>query len=86
MRRVVLIAALALVASPVVAHADVDAWTKEHSRQFQERWRNDPTAGASAQWRAAYCRFCKEGVMHDFEVGVFPRDYTIEAMDRCNTL
>ena len=86
MRRVVLIAALALVASPVVAHADVDAWTKEHSRQFQERWRNDPTAGTSLRG-APHTTGSAKSVMHDFEDRRVPAlDYTIEAMDRCNTL
>jgi hypothetical protein len=81
MRRVALIAALALLGAPVAAHADVDAWTKEHGRQFEARWHNH---AGGAQWQKEMVQFCKEGAMHDHDIGVFDADYTLRAMDRCN--
>jgi|HubBroStandDraft_6_1064221.scaffolds.fasta_scaffold2694002_1 hypothetical protein len=77
-------AALIMIAPIGTAHADVDAWTKEHGRQFEARWRNNPKAG-SPQWHAEMRQFCKEGEMHQYDIGVWSAKDAIEAMDRCNS-
>jgi hypothetical protein len=83
MRKVVFIAALALFGAPVAAHA-TDEWTKEHGDQFDARWRHDPTAGVSPQWQAARRQFCKEGEMHQYDIGVDSGKDAIEKIGHCD--
>ena len=81
MRRVALIAALALLGAPVAAHADLDAWTKEHGRQFEARWHGH---AGGAQWQKEMVQFCKEGEMHQYDIGVDSAKDAIEKIGHCD--
>jgi hypothetical protein len=76
-------AALVMIAPIGTAHADIDEWTKEHSRQFEARWHNH---AGGAQWREEMRTFCKEGEMHQYDIGVLDMRSAIQNMDgRCNS-
>ena len=55
---------LALILS-TLAHADLNDWSKQHTRQFEAKWRNNPKE---------IREFCKERQIHQYEFGVLPAD------------
>jgi hypothetical protein len=74
-------AALVMIAPVGKAHADLDAWTKEHGRQFEARWHGH--AGGK-QWQKEMVKFCQEGFMHDYDIGVFDAVSTAERLKDCD--
>jgi hypothetical protein len=49
---------LALILS-TSAHADLNDWSKQHTRQFEAKWRNNPKE---------IREFCKERQIHQYDL------------------
>ena len=62
------------------AHA-FDAWTQEHLRQFKAKTAGMPYGPG---YRAEYKKFCQEGFMHDYDIGVFDAVSTAQRLENCN--
>jgi hypothetical protein len=69
--------ALLAVMLTTSAHADLDAWTIKHGRQFKARWHGH---AGGVQWQKEMVKFCQEGFMHDYDIGTFDAVSTAERL------
>jgi hypothetical protein len=84
MRRIILAGLTAL--SFCGAAEAMDQWTRDHSDRFVERWahRTGPNGAGGPQWRKEMVQQCKEGEIHQVEIGVDSLNDAVEKFDRCN--